>query len=97
MGINVTQPHRLSPQSAKAAVDGLVDELATSQGGRVTKKAWNGYQLYFGVNIRGATVSGAITIGQQSVSVTGDLPFLLRGYTGKVQTYLQQQLAQRLR
>ncbi len=78
---NVEVPHGLGAAKGKAALEGLIGQMMSRFGQTVgpVEQSWQGNQLNFRLEVKGFQVSGQATVGESSVKVAGECPWLARG------------------
>jgi hypothetical protein len=91
---NVTVPHKLTKDEAKARVSGLLPSLRTEFAGMVSdiQERWAGDVLHFGFKARGFSVTGSADVGPSSVSVDYNLPLLARPLKGVFESGIRERL-----
>lgn len=92
----VEVPHRLGASRAKAALEGLIQQMMSRFGNAVGRadQSWEGNLLSFCLEVKGFEVSGLASVGESSVNVTGDCPWLARG---TLESSLREELGKCLR
>ncbi len=88
--------HALGAARGKAALEGLIQQMMTRFGqalGRADQR-WDGDRLAFQLEVQGFEVSGEAAVGESSVVVAGDCPWLARGL---LESNLREELGRCLR
>ncbi len=92
----VEVPHGLGAARGKAALEGLIQQMMARFGDAVGRadQSWEGNRLSFCLEVKGYEVSGQASVGESSVNVTGDCPWLARGF---LESNLREELGKCLR
>ena len=88
--------HRLGAARGKAALEGLIQHMMARFGQAVGRadQSWDGNCLSFSLEVKGFGVSGQASVGESTVSVTGECPWLARG---PLESNLREELGKCLR
>jgi hypothetical protein len=91
---NVTVPHKLTKDEAKARLSGLLPGLRTEFAGMVSdmQERWEGDTLHFSFKARGFSVGGSAEVRPSSVSVDYNLPLLARPFRGQFESGIRERL-----
>jgi hypothetical protein len=91
---NVTVPHKLTKDEAKARLSGLLPGLRSEFAGMLSdlQERWAGDTLHFGFKARGFSVTGSAEVGPSSVSVDYNLPLLARPFKGQFESGIRERL-----
>jgi hypothetical protein len=86
--IQVSVPHRLSQEEAKARISKLIAESRTKFGGQVSdlREAWKGNVDEFSFSAMGFTVDGRLDVQPAEVKIDVNLPWAALPFKGKVET-----------
>ena len=90
--INMTIVHKLSQDEALIRIKGLLGEVKTEFGDKVSnlKEDWNGYTGTFNFSAMGFKVSGVLTVHESRVDLAGNLPFAALPFKGKIETTIRE-------
>lgn len=91
---DVTVPHTLGRETAVERLKGFSEQIRQQMGDQVTdlEQSWDGDQLTFGFTTFGFRITGDLTVGDDAVTVKGELPFAAAMFKGKITSSIEEQL-----
>ena len=89
----VTIPHKLGKEEATRRLKKGFTDLHQNFGGKfaVIKDSWNGDRLDFSANLLGQTTTGIVDVGDSSVRLEVQLPWMLAILANKAKALVQKQ------
>ncbi|MEO7299585.1 MAG: polyhydroxyalkanoic acid system family protein [Verrucomicrobiota bacterium] len=96
--INLSIPHKLSPEEAKLRITKLITETKSQFGGSVSevKESWADNQGTFSFRAMGFAVSGNLQVEPSTVQVEINLPFAALPFKGRVESEISTRAKQLL-
>lgn len=90
--IELDLPHQLGKAAARARLDGGIGRLASFvPGGSVTEHHWDGDTLSFAVEAMGQRIASRLTVFEDKVHATFDLPPMLSMFAGPLRAVLAEE------
>jgi putative polyhydroxyalkanoic acid system protein len=89
--LDISVPHQLPREEALSRIKSLLANLQQEQKDKIQSvtEEWNGNQGTFSFKAKGMAVSGNITVEQDHVNVTGELPFMLSFFKDTISNVIQ--------
>jgi hypothetical protein len=96
---NVTVPHSLSQEDAKAKLERFAESLEAKFKDKVSdlSQQWEGNCLSFAFKTFGIKISGKIDVNPNDLSVSGDIPITAMPFKGKIESDIREQLERLMR
>ena len=96
--LDITVPHRLSPQEALTRIQGLLRKLQQEQRDTISNvsEKWNGNEGEFNFSAKGFDISGHIKVEENLVSINGQLPLVLSLFKGKITQVIKEKTGELL-
>lgn len=96
--INLSIPHKLSPEEAKLRITKLITETKSQFGGSVSevKESWADNKGTFSFRAMGFPVSGNLQVEPSTVQVEINLPFAALPFKGRVESEISTRAKQLL-
>jgi putative polyhydroxyalkanoate system protein len=87
-------PHTLAKDEARSRLDRFIEMLTAKSGNQVSdlQQSWEGDTLKFHFKTYGITIDGGITVGDNELSLSGDIPFAAMMFKGKIESEIREQL-----
>lgn len=91
---NTEVPNPLSKDQAVSQLKGLLEKVRARYQDQVTdlQESWNGDDLDFSFKAYGFTIKGVVTVAEEIVRVTGDLPFAALMFRGKIEESIRSEI-----
>lgn len=91
--LDISIPHSLSQQDATTRIKQLLTKLQQEQKDVIqdVKEDWEGNNGSFSFKAKGFDIAGNISVEPDKVSITGDLPFMLSFFKGKIKEVIEKQ------
>jgi hypothetical protein len=91
--LTVIIPHRLGKAEATARLKSGLENIRNTFAGKlsVMEEQWAGDELRFRVGLLGQVASGTITVAEQNVTLTVELPWLLAKLATKAKALIERQ------
>lgn len=91
---NVTVPNPMSAEEAKSRLQHFAESLEGRFRGQVKDltQHWEGDHLLFGFKTLGMRIEGTVEIGEEQIVVSGDLPFSVMMFKGKIESEIRGEL-----
>ncbi|MGK2864064.1 MAG: polyhydroxyalkanoic acid system family protein [Chitinophagaceae bacterium] len=98
-GLDIRVAHRLPPQQALERIQGLLRNLQQEHKDMVKNvhEKWNGQEGEFDFTASGFNLSGKIKVEEDSVHISGPLPFALSFFKGKISQAIKEKAEELLR
>ncbi|MEO1495654.1 MAG: polyhydroxyalkanoic acid system family protein [Planctomycetota bacterium] len=95
---DVSVPHTLGQQAARERLHGFSEKLQQKYADQLSglEQSWEGDALAFSFSTFGIGVSGTLEVRDESIEVSGDLPFTAAMFKGKIVGAIQEQLTRLL-
>lgn len=96
--LTMAVPHALGKEEAARRLREKFDAVRGSFGGQVSDlvETWNDSRLDFGFSTMGMKVAGNVTVGEQDVQMSADLPFAALMFKGMIESRIRSELDQLL-
>jgi putative polyhydroxyalkanoate system protein len=96
--MNIEITHTLARDEAKSRMMGLIDRLKSQYGGQIKdlKEQWVNYTDKIEGSARGHSVSGSINVEDKAVNIDLKIPFLLRVFSGKIRSVVEEHVKKEL-
>jgi FPC/CPF motif-containing protein YcgG len=90
--LDITIPHQLPKEEALSRIKNLLANLQQEQKDTIkdVQEEWDGPEGKFSFNAKGFNISGNISVGDESVTVNGQLPFMLSFFKGKISEVIEE-------
>ena len=85
-------PHTLSQQDAIERMNQFTETVGKSDQVSDLEQSWHENQLHFGFKTYGIPLKGVVTVTDNNLEVTGDLPFSAMMFKGKIEGEIQKVL-----
>ncbi len=91
---NVTVPHTLSREDARAKLEKFSEFLQQKFQGQVknVEESWEGDTLNFAFRTYGINLKGNIAVNDSDLKLTGEIPFSAMMFRGKIESAIREQL-----
>jgi putative polyhydroxyalkanoate system protein len=91
---NVHVPHSLTRQEARSRLERFVETLQQKFQNQVSDlhQSWEDDTLRFRFKTFGIQLEGGIAVGDDDLSVDGDLPFSAMMFRGKIESAIREEL-----
>lgn len=91
---NLTIPHNYSVEEAKSRLERFAESMQAKFQDQVSDldQSWNENTLNFGFKTFGIKIAGEMTVEEEALKVTGDLPFAAAMFKGKIESEMKEQL-----
>lgn len=91
--LNLSIPHRLSPDEARARIQNTLAGLKNQHAARLAQveEAWSGHHMDFRVAVMGQAVTGRVDVRENVVDMAIDLPWILAMFADKVRGDVQRE------
>jgi len=88
----------LTREEAKSRIIGLIGKLKEKYGGQIEdlKEEWSGDKGKFEGSAKGHSVSGSIDVKDLVVDIHIKIPFMLRIFSGKIRSVIEEQVGKEL-
>jgi hypothetical protein len=85
--LNMSVPHKLSREEALSRIKGLFTKLKSEHKDMISevKESWQDNVCQFQFDAKGFNISGTITVTDNSVDISADVPFMVSLFKGKIQ------------
>jgi putative polyhydroxyalkanoate system protein len=96
--VNVTVPHALGTEEARARIQGALADAKTRYADRVSdlSERWEGDRGEFSGRAMGFKVSGTIAVRPDAVEINGDLPLAASMFKGQIEAKIRERASQLL-
>jgi putative polyhydroxyalkanoate system protein len=90
----VRVPHSLSREEARSRLERFAETLQQKFADKVSdlQQSWEGDTLKFHFKTYGIALDGGITVGDNELNLSGDLPFAAMMFRGKIESDIREQL-----
>jgi len=88
----MTIKHQLSQEEALKRVRNLFSELRVQFADKIInlKEEWNENKDKFSFSVSGFSVSGELKVGPTQVEISGNLPFVVSFFRGKIESVIKE-------
>ena len=96
--LSVTVPHTLGRDAATKKLEELIPRLKREYSSQISDiwEQWDDDTAEFGLTTHGFDIAGQITIGERSVTITGNLPWLASMFSGTIEDAIRSEAAKLL-
>src|SRR5438067_12694434 len=90
----VTVPHALSQETARARVEKFLDDMQRDYAGQISdvQGTWNGNQLAFAFVATGLQIGGTLAVNDKDIQVSGPLPMVAMMFQGRIVKSIRDEL-----
>lgn len=99
MALHISIPHKDSQTEAIKKIKKVAAELKVDHGDEMSnlKEEWKGNTCEVSFNVRGYTISGTLVVMSHSYELTGELPWALHLFKGKIEKMIKNRAIELLR
>ncbi len=90
--LKMSVPHELSQDEALRRIKNLLEEVKTQFSDKISNlyEQWDGYEGNFGFSAMGFSVSGTLTVEDDEVEISGNLPLAAMFFKGKIESTIRE-------
>jgi putative polyhydroxyalkanoate system protein len=90
--------HRLARDEAKNRISGLIDQLKREYGSQIQNlnEKWVDYTDRIEGSAKGHSISGTIDVKDQAVNIDLKLPFILKIFSGRIRSVIEDHVRKEL-
>ena len=85
-------PHQLGQQETTRRIQDLLPKMKADYGDQIRdlQEEWHGNTGHFSFSVMGFSVSGTLTVNENSVDLDGNLPFAATFFKGKIKSVIEE-------
>jgi hypothetical protein len=91
--LNMSVPHKLSREEATTRIKGLFTKLKSEHKDMISdvNEQWQDNVCDFKFDAKGFNISGTITVTNNSIDISADVPFVVSMFKGKIQEVISKE------
>ncbi len=91
--VNLSVPHRLSIDEARTRIQNTLSGLKSQHAAKLAQvdERWSGNHMDFRLAVMGQAVTGRVDVGERTVDLAVDLPWILAMFADKLRGEVQRE------